>query len=109
MTKKHDVPALRPWQRLVGILHYERSTINYIFFYAVLIGLLGHTYETRKCDLFQDVFCFFKEKPITQTTCATSGFAAGFYQVIADQAYLVWTFQLFTAGIRVKRSGRPDF
>lgn len=41
MKKKHDAPVLRPWQRLVGILHYERSTINYIFLYAVLIGLLG--------------------------------------------------------------------
>ncbi|WP_113653659.1 ABC transporter transmembrane domain-containing protein [Pedobacter namyangjuensis] len=43
MGNNHDMPALRPWQRLVGILHYERSSINYILFYAILIGLLGLT------------------------------------------------------------------
>jgi ABC-type bacteriocin/lantibiotic exporter with double-glycine peptidase domain len=52
MNKKHDVPALRPWQRLVGILHFERSTINYIFFYAVLIGLLGLTLPLGTTAIF---------------------------------------------------------
>ena len=41
MKKNHHLPALKPWQRLVGVLHYERKTINYIFFYAILIGILG--------------------------------------------------------------------
>ena len=52
MNKKHDTPALRPWQRLVGILHYERSTINYIFLYAVLIGLLGLTLPLGTTAIF---------------------------------------------------------
>jgi ABC-type bacteriocin/lantibiotic exporter with double-glycine peptidase domain len=41
MKNHHLVEALSPWQRLVRILHYERSTINYIFIYALLIGLIG--------------------------------------------------------------------
>lgn len=44
MKKKNaaaDIPT--PWQRLVGILHDERSTINYVFLYAILIGLTGLT------------------------------------------------------------------
>ncbi|MGE6221624.1 ABC transporter transmembrane domain-containing protein [Nubsella zeaxanthinifaciens] len=41
MKKKHAESALKPWQRLVAILHFERSSINYILFYAILIGLLG--------------------------------------------------------------------
>lgn len=41
MKKKQNLPPLRPWQRLVGILHFERKTINYIFVYAALIGFLG--------------------------------------------------------------------
>jgi ABC-type bacteriocin/lantibiotic exporter with double-glycine peptidase domain len=41
MKNHHLVEALSPWQRLVRILHYERSTINYIFIYAILIGLIG--------------------------------------------------------------------
>jgi len=52
MKKKHNVPALRPWQRLVGILHFERSTINYIFLYAVLIGLLGLTLPLGTTAIF---------------------------------------------------------
>ncbi|WP_158826181.1 ABC transporter transmembrane domain-containing protein [Mucilaginibacter lacusdianchii] len=43
MKKKHAVNAPSPWQRLMGMLHYERSTINYIFIYAGLIGLIGLT------------------------------------------------------------------
>jgi ABC-type bacteriocin/lantibiotic exporter with double-glycine peptidase domain len=41
MKKKHAESALKPWQRLVAILHFERSSINYILFYAILIGLIG--------------------------------------------------------------------
>jgi ABC-type bacteriocin/lantibiotic exporter with double-glycine peptidase domain len=41
--KKHHKGALTPWQKLVGILQYERSTINYIFIYAMFIGLIGLT------------------------------------------------------------------
>ncbi|MEJ2884421.1 ABC transporter transmembrane domain-containing protein [Pedobacter sp. GR22-6] len=52
MNKKHDTPALRPWQRLVGILHYERSTINYIFLYAIFIGLLGLTLPLGTTAIF---------------------------------------------------------
>ncbi|UYQ91976.1 ABC transporter transmembrane domain-containing protein [Chitinophaga horti] len=43
---------MRPWQRLVGILHYERKTINYIFLYAVLIGLLGLTLPLGTTAIF---------------------------------------------------------
>lgn len=44
MSKKHQVEEhLSPWQRLLRILHPERSDINYIFLYAILIGLLGLT------------------------------------------------------------------
>jgi ABC-type bacteriocin/lantibiotic exporter with double-glycine peptidase domain len=43
MKKKKHVNALSPWQRLVSLLHYERTTINYIFIYAVLIGIIGLT------------------------------------------------------------------
>jgi len=40
--KKHQVAgAPTPWQRLVRLLHHERKTINYIFVYAMLIGLIG--------------------------------------------------------------------
>ncbi|AMR33959.1 ABC transporter [Mucilaginibacter sp. PAMC 26640] len=41
MKKKHQAASLTPWQRLVRILHNERITINYIFIYAILIGLIG--------------------------------------------------------------------
>lgn len=44
MKKAHrsaDAPS--PWQRLLAILHNERSTINYIFLYAIFIGLIGLT------------------------------------------------------------------
>jgi ABC-type bacteriocin/lantibiotic exporter with double-glycine peptidase domain len=42
--KKHNTAlAPTPWQRLVLILHYERNTINYIYIYAILIGLIGLT------------------------------------------------------------------
>lgn len=51
MNNKHDAP-LRPWQRLVGILHFERSTINYIFLYAILIGLLGLTLPLGTTAIF---------------------------------------------------------
>lgn len=43
MKKNHTAGAPTPWQRLVRILHYERSTINYIYIYAMLIGLIGLT------------------------------------------------------------------
>lgn len=43
MKKHHHSETLTPWQRLIRILHYERSTINYIFIYAILIGLIGLT------------------------------------------------------------------
>jgi len=43
MKKNHHKETLTPWQRLVRMLHYERATINYIFIYAVLIGLIGLT------------------------------------------------------------------
>jgi hypothetical protein len=43
MKKHQHHGTLTPWQKLVGILHYERSTINYIFIYAGLIGLIGLT------------------------------------------------------------------
>lgn len=43
MKKTKTVDAITPWQRLVRILHYERDTINYIFVYAILIGLIGLT------------------------------------------------------------------
>lgn len=43
MKKKKIINAPTPWQRLVRLLHYERSTINYIFIYALLIGLIGLT------------------------------------------------------------------
>jgi len=41
---KHRKPgAPTPWERLVAMLYTERSTINYIFLYAILIGLIGLT------------------------------------------------------------------
>lgn len=43
MSKKHHAGTLTPWQRLVQILHNERGIINYIFIYAILIGLIGLT------------------------------------------------------------------
>jgi ABC-type bacteriocin/lantibiotic exporter with double-glycine peptidase domain len=43
MKKHHAAGAPTPWQRLVRILHYERGTINYIYVYAMLIGLIGLT------------------------------------------------------------------
>ncbi len=43
MKKHKHANALTPWQRLARLLHYERSTINYIFVYAILIGLIGLT------------------------------------------------------------------
>ncbi len=40
--KKHHTNLIRtPWQRLVEMLHVERSTINYIFLYAGFIGVIG--------------------------------------------------------------------
>jgi len=43
MKKKHHAETPTPWERLVGMLYVERTTINYIFIYAVLIGLIGLT------------------------------------------------------------------
>ncbi len=43
MKKEHLKGVLTPWQRLVRILRYESSTINYIFIYAIFIGLIGLT------------------------------------------------------------------
>ncbi len=43
MKKEHHKGVLTPWQRLVRILRYESSTINYIFIYAIFIGLIGLT------------------------------------------------------------------
>jgi ABC-type bacteriocin/lantibiotic exporter with double-glycine peptidase domain len=43
MKKNQHANALTPWQRLARLLHYERSTINYIFVFALLIGLIGLT------------------------------------------------------------------
>ena len=43
MKKKHSAAAPTPWQRLVQMLHYESPTINYIFLYAIVIGLIGLT------------------------------------------------------------------
>jgi len=41
MKNHHTNPSPTPWQRLVEMLHVERSTINYIFLYAGFIGLIG--------------------------------------------------------------------
>lgn len=41
MKNHHVAGAPTPWQRLVRILHLERATINYIYVYAMLIGLIG--------------------------------------------------------------------
>lgn len=43
MKKKHKADTPTPWERLLGMLYVERKTINYIFIYAVLIGLIGLT------------------------------------------------------------------
>lgn len=43
MKKKRLVEAPTPWQRLIRMLYVERTTINYIFIYAILIGLIGLT------------------------------------------------------------------
>ncbi|AYL97562.1 ABC transporter transmembrane domain-containing protein [Mucilaginibacter celer] len=43
MRNHHQTILLTPWQKLVRILHHERSTINYIYIYAILIGLIGLT------------------------------------------------------------------
>lgn len=43
MKKGHHVEAPTPWERLMGMLYVERTTINYIFIYAILIGLIGLT------------------------------------------------------------------
>ena len=41
MKNHHHPGAPTPWQRLVRLLHLERKTINYIYIYAMLIGLIG--------------------------------------------------------------------
>lgn len=51
MSNKHDAP-LRPWKRLVAILHFERASINYILFYAILIGLIGLTLPLGTTAIF---------------------------------------------------------
>ncbi len=51
MSNKNDAP-LRPWQRLIAILHFERSSINYILFYAILIGLIGLTLPLGTTAIF---------------------------------------------------------
>ncbi|QRR00730.1 ABC transporter ATP-binding protein [Dyadobacter sandarakinus] len=43
MKKGHHVEVPTPWERLMGMLYVERTTINYIFIYAILIGLIGLT------------------------------------------------------------------
>lgn len=43
MKKEYPAQAPTPWNRLLGMLYVERKTINYIFLYAILIGLLGLT------------------------------------------------------------------
>ncbi|MBS1663677.1 MAG: ABC transporter ATP-binding protein [Bacteroidetes bacterium] len=43
MKKKKHANSLTPWQRLVSLLHHERTSINYIFVYAILIGIIGLT------------------------------------------------------------------
>lgn len=43
MGKKYKAEVPTPWQRLIAMLDVERSTINYIFIYAILIGLIGLT------------------------------------------------------------------
>jgi ABC-type bacteriocin/lantibiotic exporter with double-glycine peptidase domain len=39
MKMKHGAPT--PLQRLLGLLHPERKTINYIFLYAIVIGIFS--------------------------------------------------------------------
>ena len=41
MKKNHNADSPTPWERLIGMLYVERTTINYIFIYAILIGLIG--------------------------------------------------------------------
>jgi ABC-type bacteriocin/lantibiotic exporter with double-glycine peptidase domain len=41
MKNHHSAGAPTPWQRLVRLLYYERTTINYIYIYAMLIGFIG--------------------------------------------------------------------
>jgi len=41
MKKKHNADSPTPWERLIGMLYVERTAINYIFIYAILIGLIG--------------------------------------------------------------------
>lgn len=43
MKKQFIAGTPTPWQRLLQTLHYERSIINYIFLYAIIIGLIGLT------------------------------------------------------------------
>lgn len=43
MGKHHKPGAPTPWQRLIGLLYTERSTVNYVFLYAIFIGLIGLT------------------------------------------------------------------
>jgi hypothetical protein len=38
MKKEYPAQAPTPWERLVGMLYVERTTINYILLYAILIG-----------------------------------------------------------------------
>lgn len=43
MGNKHHTSILSPWQKLIALLNFERVTINYVFFYAILIGFIGLT------------------------------------------------------------------
>ncbi|TDE15229.1 ABC transporter transmembrane domain-containing protein [Dyadobacter psychrotolerans] len=43
MKKKRLIDVPTPWERLIAMLYVERTTINYIFIYAILIGLIGLT------------------------------------------------------------------
>lgn len=43
MGKNNNPAAPTPWQRLIRMLHSERTIINYIYIYAIFIGLIGLT------------------------------------------------------------------
>lgn len=43
MGKHFNPAAPTPWQRLIRMLHSERTIINYIYIYAIFIGLIGLT------------------------------------------------------------------
>jgi ABC-type bacteriocin/lantibiotic exporter with double-glycine peptidase domain len=50
---KHANPAApTPWQRLIRMLHTERTAINYIYIYAIFIGLIGLTLPLGTTAIF---------------------------------------------------------